>query len=205
MAFSAMSSHTGPSDEPSTEARLAALMGTSAWHVATAGGAVAIVAGVLALVWPGVTLAAAGLLFGVFLLAYGVTQIIGAFGPHAGAAYRGLLILSGTLSALLGLMCFRSPAQSLLLLAFWIGFGWILRGVTLAASALSDARANRKGLRLALAAITVIAGLTVVVWPFSSVATLTFVAGVWLIVTGVMEISHGVTLRRISEAPDSDL
>ncbi|MFF0225848.1 HdeD family acid-resistance protein [Streptomyces sp. NPDC004629] len=204
MTFSAMGSHTGPADKASAETRLAMLLGTSAGRVATAGGAVAVVVGVLALVWPGLTLAVAGLLFGVFLLCYGITQIVGAFGPHAGVGSRGLLVVSGTLSVLLGLMCFRSLAQSLLLLAVWVGFGWILRGVTLAVTAFDEARGGRRGLRLALAAVSVLAGLTVVVWPFSSIATLTLVAGVWLILTGVMEISHGVALGRGPAGPRQD-
>ena len=43
---------------------------------------------------------------------------------------RALGLVSGALSILLGLICFRGPAESILLLAIWIGFGWLLRGIT---------------------------------------------------------------------------
>jgi uncharacterized membrane protein HdeD (DUF308 family) len=177
------------------------LHSTSAWRGAVTGGSVAVVMGMLALVWPGVTLAAAGILFGVFLLSYGITQIVTALGPHAHPASRSLTVVSGILGVLLGLMCFHSLAQSLLLLAVWIGFGWILRGVTLAVSAVNGPRASRGVVQPLLAAVCILAGLTMVVWPFSSLATLVLVAGIWLVITGVLETSHGIALHRTGAVP----
>ncbi|MFE6895165.1 HdeD family acid-resistance protein [Streptomyces sp. NPDC057694] len=201
MTFAARSPRPGSVSETPAGTRAASLLGTSAWRVAITGGAVAVVVGVVALLWPGVTLAAAGVFFGVFLLSYGITQIVEAFGPHAHPTSRGLLVVSGTLSTLLGLMCFHSLARSLLLLAVWIGFGWILRGVTLAVATFNGTEGARgTAARSVLAAVSVLAGLTVVVWPFSSLATLVLVAGIWLIVTGVLEIAHGMVLRRSAAA-----
>jgi uncharacterized membrane protein HdeD (DUF308 family) len=47
-----------------------------------------------------------------------------------------------------------------------------------------------------LGVLTVLAGLSVVIWPFSSIATLALVAGVWLVIIGVTEIVHGIQIRR---------
>ncbi|MBO1334387.1 HdeD family acid-resistance protein [Streptomyces sp. VRA16 Mangrove soil] len=183
------------------ESRIVDLLGAAAWKVMVGGGVVAAAVGVVALVWPGATLAVVGVLFGVYLLAYGVTQLVGAFGPHVPGSYRALSVLSGTLSVLLGLMSFRSVAQSLFLLAIWIGFGWLLSGVSMIMVAVSGSERPLRAWSGLLGAVTLLAGLTVVIWPFSSIATLTIVAGIWLVVIGVTEVVHGVQVRRRTTTP----
>lgn len=49
-----------------------------------------------------------------------------------------LLGISGLASVVLGVLCFLSLADSVLLLAIWIGIGFIFRGVATTASAISD-------------------------------------------------------------------
>ncbi|MEU1369221.1 DUF308 domain-containing protein [Streptomyces sp. NPDC005803] len=178
------------------ESRVADLLGSAAWKIMVGGGVVAAAVGLVTLIWPGATLAVVGTLFGVYLLAYGVTQLVGAFGPHAPGSSRALLVLSGSLSVLLGLMSFRSVAQSVLLLAVWIGFGWLLSGITMTVTAVSGPDRPLRAWSGLLGVLTLLAGLTVVIWPFSSIATLAIVAGVWLVVIGVTEIVHGAQVRR---------
>ncbi|HEY0803676.1 MAG TPA: DUF308 domain-containing protein, partial [Pseudonocardiaceae bacterium] len=109
---------------------VANLLANSAWQLTAAAGVAGIVLGVLVLVWPGATLVLVGTLFGIYLLVSGIFQIAGAFGHHVPGHLRALGLLSGALSVFLGLICFRGPMESILLLAIWIGFGWLLRGIT---------------------------------------------------------------------------
>ena len=41
-----------------------------------------------------------------------------------------------------------------------------------------------------------IAGLVVLVWPFDSIVVLVVVAGVWLVILGVVEIIHSFQIRK---------
>ncbi|MGY0057481.1 HdeD family acid-resistance protein [Streptomyces sp. LZ34] len=189
-------------NEPfAAESKVADLLGAAAWRFLVAGGVVATAVGVVTLSLPGATLAVVGALFGIYLLAYGVTQLVGGFGPHLPVFSRALHVLSGTLSVLLGLMCFRGPEQSVLLLAVWIGFGWLLSGVTLTAAAVSGPARPMRGWSGFLGVLTALAGLMVVLWPFASIAALALVAGVWLVVIGVTEVVHGIQVRRHTSAP----
>ena len=86
--------------------------------------------GVIVLAWPGKTLLVAGVLFGIYLVVSGVGYVFAAFGTHAGAAMRVLSFLTGVVSLVLGFFCFRDKLESILLLALWIGIGWLFRGVT---------------------------------------------------------------------------
>jgi uncharacterized membrane protein HdeD (DUF308 family) len=164
----------------------------TAWPLMPVAGVAAVVLGVLVLVWPGPTLLVVGVLFGIYLLVTGAFQLFEAFAPHIPGGLRALSLVSGALSVLLGLICFRGPAESLLLLAIWIGFGWLLRGTMEIATGIT----TRRGMLVFLGAVTLIAGIVLIVSPFSSVLALTLVAGIWLIVVGVVEIGHGIAWYR---------
>ncbi|HKS98044.1 MAG TPA: HdeD family acid-resistance protein [Rugosimonospora sp.] len=194
MSFAADPTGTTPANQPSNTGVLG-MLGSAAWQTLLVAGAAAIVLGVVALAWTGATLVVAGTVFGIYLLLSGVFQLAGAFATHLPGHLRVLGLVSGSLSVLLGLICFRGPAQSILLLALWIGFGWLLRGIMTTAMAVSSPVVPARGWQALLGGITIIAGIVLIVSPFASIATLTVVAGVWLIALGAIEIVHGIRLR----------
>ncbi|MFD9903041.1 HdeD family acid-resistance protein [Streptomyces sp. NPDC059063] len=97
-------------------------LGTVAWQALMLMGLAAIAIGVVALVWPGRTLLVLGVLFGIYLLISGVMEIVAAFGAFVSAGMRALLIVSGALSIMLGVLCFRNSLHnSVLPPSLWIG------------------------------------------------------------------------------------
>ncbi len=137
-------SHERPQDREALAGPLGMLAG-AAWQALLLAGLVALVLGVLVLVWPGASLVVAGVLFGLYLLFSGVMQLVAAFGTHVSTALRVMAFISGTLSILLGLLCFRGAMQSILLLALWIGIGWLFRGITQTVAAASDPAMPARG------------------------------------------------------------
>ncbi|MGW1973818.1 HdeD family acid-resistance protein [Streptomyces tubercidicus] len=168
------------------------------WQILLTAGVAAIALGVFVLAWPGETLLVVGVLFGLYLLISGVFQLAGAFGPHVPGGMRVLNFVTGALSILLGLICFRGAAQSLLLLALWIGFGWLLRGIMMIASGISTEGLPARGWQIFFGALTLLAGIVLIVSPFGSLAALTLVSGVWLIVLGAAEIVHAFQVRSVA-------
>ncbi|QUC63021.1 HdeD family acid-resistance protein [Streptomyces sp. A2-16] len=167
----------------------------AAWQVVLLTGIASLILGVLVLVWPGASLLAAGVLFGVYLLISGIFQLVAAFGTHRTTALRVLAFISGTLSILLGLFCLRGPMRSILLLALWIGIGWLIRGITQTLAAASDRSMPARGWQIFLGALTFVAGIVLIDAPFESVAVLTLVGGIWLVVVGVVEIVTALSIR----------
>lgn len=108
---------------------------------------------------------------------------------------RVLGVISGALSLLLGLFCFRGPMQSILLLALWIGIGWLIRGITQTLAAVSDTSMPARGWQIFLGIVTFVAGIVLIDSPFESVAVLTLVGGIWLAVVGVVEILTALSIR----------
>ncbi len=167
----------------------------SAWQAVLGAGIAALALGVMALAWPEATLRAVGTLFGLYLLFSGVLQLASAFGTHATTSLRVMAFISGALSILLGLFCFRGAMRSILLLALWIGIGWLFRGVTQTLAAASDPAMPARGWQILLGVISFLAGVVLVVSPFESVAVLTVVGGCWLLALGVTEIITAVRMR----------
>ncbi|MER7838498.1 HdeD family acid-resistance protein [Streptomyces sp. NPDC096040] len=182
--------------EPPFEGPLHALSRV-AWQTVLATGIASLILGVLVLVWPGASLLAAGVLFGIYLVISGIFQLAAAFGTHRTTSLRVLAFISGALSILLGLFCFRGPLESILLLALWIGIGWLIRGITQTIAAMHDPGTPARGWMIFLGIVTFIAGVVLIVSPFRSVAVLTLVAGIWLVVVGIVEIisSFGIHSR----------
>ncbi|MET8452405.1 HdeD family acid-resistance protein [Streptomyces sp. NPDC005209] len=180
--------------EPPFEGPLHALS-RAAWQVVLLTGIASLILGVLVLIWPGPSLRVAGFLFGLYLLISGVFQLIAAFGTHRTTSLRILAFISGALSILLGLFCFRGPMQSILLLALWIGIGWLIRGITQTLAAASDHAVPARGWQIFLGIVTFVAGIVLIVSPFESVAVLTVFVGVWLVVVGIVEIVTAFRVR----------
>ncbi|MFJ3226377.1 HdeD family acid-resistance protein [Streptomyces sp. NPDC086783] len=167
----------------------------AAWQAVMAAGAAALVLGILVLAWPEATLFAAGVLFGIYLVCSGVLQLVAAFGTHAATSLRVMAFISGVLSLLLGLFCFRGAMQSILLLALWIGIGWLFRGITQTLAAVSDPSVPARGWQIFLGVVSFLAGIVLIVSPFESVAVLAVVGGCWLLVVGVTEIVTAFRIR----------
>ncbi|MEU8591850.1 HdeD family acid-resistance protein [Streptomyces sp. NPDC048664] len=188
----------GVEPEPPAEGLLH-LLSRTAWQVVLLTGVASLILGILILVWPGPSLLAAGVLFGLYLVISGVLQLASAFGTHKATSLRVLAFISGALSILLGLFCFRGPMESVLLLALWIGIGWLIRGITQTVAAAHDPAVPARGWQVFLGVVTFVAGVVLIVSPFASIAVLTVVAGCWLVVVGVVEIVTGFRIRGRAE------
>ncbi|MCX5206799.1 HdeD family acid-resistance protein [Streptomyces sp. NBC_00237] len=188
-------SEGGPQWGPRPEEGPLHRLGKGAWQAVLAAGLAALVLGVMVLAWPGATLVAVAALFGVYLLVSGVMQLVAAFGTHVSTALRVMAFISGALSILLGLFCFRGAMQSLLLLALWIGIGWLFRGITQTIAAASDSAVPARGWQICLGILTAIGGVVLIASPLSSVAVLTVLGGCWLLAVGVVEIITAFSIR----------
>ncbi|MER7081439.1 Uncharacterized membrane protein HdeD, DUF308 family [Saccharopolyspora kobensis] len=180
---------------PGETAELGQRLAKVAWQSILVVGICSLVVGVLALVWPAATLIVVGVLFGIYLLVSGVLQIVAAFGTHGSGAIRVLAFVSGALSILLGLLCFRGEMQSILLLGLWIGIGWLFRGVTEITASVADRDMPARGWQIFLGVLTALGGVVLIVSPLASVALLVLFGGIWLLVVGVVEIITAFRIR----------
>ncbi|MBW0275922.1 hypothetical protein ATM97_16135 [Nocardia sp. MH4] len=175
-----------------------AALAKKTWQTILVTGLLAVVLGIIVLVWPGPSLLVAGILFGIYMVVSGVFQLIAAFTHLPSTSFRVLSFISGVLSLIIGIFCFRDDLTSIFLLGLWIGISWLFRGVAVLFSALADGSVPGRGWQIFYGIISAIAGVILIVWPINSLATLTVVVGIFLIVIGIMEIITSFGVRKDS-------
>lgn len=173
------------------------------WKSTLVSGILSLILGVLVLAWPRISVLVAAVAFGVYLLITGIAQVIFAFSLHVSAGSRILLFISGAASLILAVLAFRhfgtDPQIAVLLLAVWIGIGFIFRGVATTISAISDPNLPGRAWAIFVGVISLLAGIVVLASPFTSIVILAIVAGVWFVVIGVFEIVSSFDIRRASK------
>jgi uncharacterized membrane protein HdeD (DUF308 family) len=177
------------------------------WKSTLVSGILALTLGVLVLLLPGDSIVIAAILFGIYLLVTGIAQVVMAFSLHVSAGGRVLCFISGAASLVLAVLCFRHFGQgyAILLLAIWIGVGFIFRGVATSISAISDPTLPGRGWQIFLGVISLLAGIVMIGSPFESLAILTPIVGIWLIVIGAFEIVSSIGIRSASKRMDKAL
>ena len=158
---------------------------------------VGLVLGIVALVWPDATLTTIAIIFGIYLVASGIFRITVAVLPHPGGA--GLRWLSGILGLLVtaaGVFCLASPEKSLVVIAFVIGFGWIMDGIVDFMLGLRSAIRPR-WFGFVSGIISIAAGVAMFVLPATGIETLVFIGSALLIVVSVTTL---LTIPRKAKA-----
>ncbi|MFF0225867.1 DUF308 domain-containing protein [Streptomyces sp. NPDC004629] len=143
--------------------------------------------GITMLLLPGLTLTAVGVLFGVQLAAQGVLQLLVSREAKVPAFVRWLLVAGGLVVLFLSTIFFRGHADSVFLLGLWTGFGWLLRGFTMAVSAIPGSVSHDFVYDDLLNAVIVSSGLFMTAFPFSSLSQLTDITGYVLVFGGSVE------------------
>ena len=185
------------------------ILGQQLWKWTLAAGVLSVVLGGIVLAWPGPTILVAATLFGVYLLLTGFIGLFMAFTLPRSVGMRVLLFICGVLSVLLAILSFRhfGDGYAILLLSLWIGIGFIFQGISAITAAISESNLPGRGWYVVLGVISMIAGVVVLGWPFDSIVVLVFVAGVWLVVLGVVQIIQAFQIRKdaktVREAIDS--
>jgi uncharacterized membrane protein HdeD (DUF308 family) len=102
-------------------------------------GVVGIVVGIIAFAWPGITAIVLVILVAAWALVTGIFEIVGGIGLPVGASGKGLMVLTGALAVVLGLLLLviimMNPLLGLVTVALIIGIYAIIRAITLFALA----------------------------------------------------------------------
>ncbi|WP_280494171.1 HdeD family acid-resistance protein [Nocardia asiatica] len=161
-------------------------------------GACSMIIGVALAVWPHKSLPTAEVLSGCYLLLNGVLQLVVAVGARFATALRVLVLLSGVLSVLLAVLCFAG-GNSTLLLSFWIGLAWAIRGICHATVAVWVDDLPGRGWQELFGLATLVSGVLVAALPFESLDAVGWVAGTCLLALGAAEVFFAAGPRRATD------
>lgn len=159
-------------------------------------GVVSLILGILVLVLPGATLVVIAILFGIELIILGAARIaLGVAAPSGSGWVKALAIILGVLTILAGIFCFVHPGASLVILALFLGIGWIIDGIGTLAHTFGSKSSGGRALSVISGIVSIVAGLVVVVFPGQSLLLLVWFGGVALIILGVVQLLVAIFRR----------
>lgn len=172
------------------------------WWALTLRGLAAILFGLAAVFWPGITLVTLVYLFSAYVLASGIVSVV--FGlvsaGRAGMDWMFTLLL-GFLEVGVGVYLLRHIGVSFATFILLIGLVLVVRGVMelVAAFTETSTAADRNMLMIA-GAISVLAGIVVLRQPESAGVAFVWVLGVFALITGPMLIAFSIDAKRLLDA-----
>ncbi len=172
------------------------------WWAVVLRGVCAVLFGVGAFAWPGITLAVLVLMYGAYALADGVLAVVWALTRRQPGAFPWGVLLSGLAGIAVGVIAFGRPGLTALLLLYLIA-GWaIVRGLfeVVAAIALRK-EIEHEWLLAASGVLSILFGVFLVVSPGAGALAVLWVIGAFAIVLGILMIALGLRLRALKDRP----
>jgi uncharacterized membrane protein HdeD (DUF308 family) len=169
------------------------------WFVAY--GVLSVLAGIIAVVYPGATLVAIAIIFAIQLLLTSIFQFVFAFTvPRESGWLRALFALLAIVSFAISIYLLGHVGLTLLLLAVLLGAYWIASGIIELLLGIEHPEMPGRIWIILFGVLSILAGAVVALFPGSSLVFLTYVLGFWLILLGVGLVLRGWTLRSMTRS-----
>ena len=166
------------------------------WWAYVVRGIFAILFGILAYAWPGITLATLIIFFGVYVLMDGILLVIKTIGNWGERDDRWLLLLEGLLGVGIGVMTLVVPGITAVVLTFYIAAWSLATGVLEIAAAIRLRKEIENEWWLILSGVvSILFAILLMVFPGAGALGLIWLIATYAIIFGVILIIAGVKLR----------
>jgi uncharacterized membrane protein HdeD (DUF308 family) len=172
------------------------------WWTLVVRGILAIIFGILAFLWPGLTLVTLVIFFGAYALTDGIFAIFGAIRGWGERDDHWLLLLGGLLSVGMGIITFRAPGMTTILLLIYIAAWALATGILMFAAAIRLRKEIKGEWWLILSGIASIAfALLLMTFPAAGALGLLWLIAMYAVVLGAILIALGLKLRGLRSRP----
>jgi uncharacterized membrane protein HdeD (DUF308 family) len=163
-------------------------------------GLFAILFGIIALAWPGVTIGSLVLVFGVYMLVDGAFALVGAIRAATHHGRWAGLILEGLIDLLVGLIALAMPVATVLAFV-WLAAAWaVVSGFALLWAGFGLHPTHGRWLLILGAVISIVWGVLLFLLPAAGAVVLTWWLGAYALLFGIALIIAGLRLRRMHRA-----
>lgn len=166
------------------------------WWMLLIRGIFAVLFGIMAFLWPGLTLTTLVILFGIYALADGISAAwVGAYSKIWWLAAAGLL------GVVAGIYTFMYPGMTALVLLYLIAGWMIARGVMEIVTAIQVRKAIDDEWRFILGGVlSIFAGLVLAIFPGAGALAMVWLIGAWAVVFGIVMVTLSFALHRLKES-----
>jgi len=167
------------------------------WWLYVLRGSIAILFGLMALVWPGITVQVLVVLFGVYVILEGALAMAGGFKKQT-VKSRWLLIVEGALGIAVGLAAFALPGLTAVALLIFIAVWAVLTGLVELAAAFSLRRQMAGKWVLGLAgAASILIGVLLLANPGAGIVAVIWLIGIYALIFGLLLSYLGIKARKM--------
>jgi uncharacterized membrane protein HdeD (DUF308 family) len=160
-------------------------------------GIVGIAVGIVAFTWPGLTITAVVLLFGVYALLDGIWNVAHGVVNRPSAGHAWLLIAEGALGIAAGVVTFAWPAITLVILVILVGVWAFATGILELVAAIGLRHVLAGEWLLAVSGVlSIVLGALLFAFPIAGAVVLAFWFGAYALVAGIILVALGMRLRR---------
>ncbi len=168
------------------------------WWALTFRGIAAVLFGIAAVFWPGITLVVLVYIFSAWVLVDGVIRIVTGVSRIGSNQLGFLTLVVGLLELGVGVYLLRHPLVSFATLILLIGFTLIVSGVVEIVAALSSRDgATSKMLAVIIGIVTGLAGILMLFQPAASGVAFVWILGLFALITGPLMIAMSLDLRKL--------
>jgi len=163
-------------------------------------GVLALLFGLGALSFPGLTLVVLIVFFGIWALIDGFAALMMAFGENKRLPY----ILLGLLSLIVGIYALARPGATALALLWLIGIWAVIRGVGEIMAAIQIRKEVKGEWAIALSGvISILFGIFVLARPGAGALALLWLIALYAFISGILKLMLGFKLRRMKKELDA--
>lgn len=173
------------------------------WWAMVLRGIAAIAFGVLAFIWPHITLVVLVFLWGAYALVDGIFALAAGIRTHGEYNRWWLLLIEGILGIIAGVLAFAIPAITALVLLILIAAWAIVTGIFEIGAAIQLRKHIHNEWLLVLAGIaSIVFGVLLLINPFAGALAVVWIIGAYAIVFGVLLIALGMRLHSMAHHAD---
>lgn len=171
------------------------------WWLLLIRGVLAVLFGIAAFAWPGMTLATLVIIFAAYAFSDGVFEVVHALSHRKEIEHWVLLLLEGVLGIVIGILTFAAPvlatAAGAIIVAMYMAAWALITGALRIAMAVRLRKEIEGEWLLGLSgALSIAFGIIIMARPAVGALALVFLIGAWALILGVTQILLALKARK---------
>ena len=172
----------------------------SPWWAILIRGIIAIIFGFVAILWPGLTVFALVLVFGIFVIVEGLFSLAATYYAAKAGQRWWTVLLRGLVEIAVGIIVLVWPGITALALLFLIAAWALISGIIEVVGAFSSAAKPYRALLAISGVISIIIGILLFSWPVGGAVAIVWLIGIYAIVIGILLFIFSFDVRKATKA-----